>query len=46
VDFQQTSTGVVVLQVPQGADTRGPYEITVYEGSGKKRVVTLKGIEL
>jgi hypothetical protein len=45
VEFQKVSTGVVAFRLPDGEKSSGPYEVTVYEGAGKHRVVTVGGIE-
>jgi hypothetical protein len=45
IDFQKVSSGVVSLRLPEGDTTGGPFEITVSEGSGKRRAVTVGGLE-
>ena len=45
VEFQKVSSGVVALRLADGDNSAGPYEVTVYEGTGKRRVVTVGGIE-
>jgi hypothetical protein len=44
VQFQQTVSGVVSMQVPESANPRGPFELTIYEDGGRKRVVTVAGV--
>ncbi|GAO01294.1 hypothetical protein [Anaeromyxobacter sp. PSR-1] len=45
IDFQKVSSGVVSLRLPEGDTTGGPFELTVSEGSGKRRAVTVGGLE-
>jgi hypothetical protein len=45
IEFQKVSTGVVSLRLPEGDTTGGPFEITVSEGSGKRRAVTVGGLD-
>lgn len=45
IEFQKVSSGVVSLRLPEGDTTGGPFEITVSEGSGKRRSVTVGGLE-
>ncbi len=45
VEFQRVSRGVVALQLPEGDNSTGPYDVTVYEGTGKHRVVTVNRVE-
>jgi hypothetical protein len=45
VEFQGVSRGVVALQLPEGDNSAGPYEVTVYEGTGRHRVVTVGRVE-
>jgi hypothetical protein len=44
IEFQKVSSGVVSLRLPEGDTTGGPFEITVSEGSGKRRAVTVGGL--
>ncbi|HTP27860.1 MAG TPA: hypothetical protein VMK12_19685 [Anaeromyxobacteraceae bacterium] len=46
LEFQQVSTGVEVVTLGDREDSRGPYELTVYESSGKHRAVKVGGVEL
>jgi len=45
IEFQKVSSGVVSLRLPEGDATTGPFELTVSEGSGKRRTVTVAGLE-
>lgn len=45
IEFQKVSSGVVSLRLPEGDTTGGPFEVTVSEGSGKHRAVTVGGLE-
>jgi hypothetical protein len=45
IEFQKVSSGVVSLRLPEGDATGGPFELTVSEGSGKRRSVTVAGLE-
>ncbi len=45
IDFQKVSSGVVSLRLPEGDTSGGPFEITVSEGSGKRRAVTVGGLD-
>jgi hypothetical protein len=45
IDFQKVSSGVVSLLLPEGDRSSGPFELTVYEGAGKRRAVTVGGLE-
>jgi hypothetical protein len=46
VEFQQVSAGVVSVRLPEGGASPGAFELTVRESAGKKRSVTLGGLEL
>jgi hypothetical protein len=45
IEFQKVSSGVVSLRLPEGDATAGPFELTVSEGSGKRRSVTVAGLD-
>ena len=45
IEFQKVSSGVVSLRLPEGDATGGPFEVTVAEGSGKRRAVTVGGLD-
>ena len=45
IEFQKVSTGVMSMLLPEGDNSRGPYELTVSENTGKHRVVTVGGLE-
>ncbi|ACL64470.1 hypothetical protein A2cp1_1125 [Anaeromyxobacter dehalogenans 2CP-1] len=45
IEFQKVSSGVVSLRLPEGDTTGGPFELTVSEGSGKRRAVTVGGLD-
>ena len=45
VEFQKISSGVVALELADGENPAGPYEVTVSEGGVKGRAVTLTGLE-
>ena len=45
IEFQKVSSGVVSLKLPEGESSAGPFELTVYEGAGKKRAVTVGGLD-
>jgi hypothetical protein len=45
IEFEKVSSGVVSLRLPEGDKASGPFELTVAEGSGKRRVVTVGGLE-
>ncbi|BDG08644.1 hypothetical protein [Anaeromyxobacter paludicola] len=45
IEFQRVSSGVVSLRLPEGDSGGGPFELTVYEGAGKRRAVTLGGLD-
>ena len=44
VEFQKVSSGVVSLQLPE-SDATGKFDLTVLEGTGKRRTVTVGGVE-
>ena len=46
IEFQKVSSGVVSLRLPEGDTAGGPFEITVSEGSGKRRSVTVGGLRV
>jgi hypothetical protein len=39
------SSGVISLRLPDGDAARGPFELTVAESSGKRRAVSLGGLD-
>jgi hypothetical protein len=45
IEFQKVSSGVVSLRLPEGDSTGGPFELTVAEGNGKRRAVTVGGLD-
>ena len=45
VEFQKVSSGVVALRLPDGDSSSGAYELTVSESAGKRRAVTVTGLE-
>jgi len=45
VEFQRVSTGVVALELAEGENPVGPYEVTVAEGGLKGRTVKLSGLQ-
>jgi hypothetical protein len=45
IEFQKVSSGVVSLRLAEGDTAGGAFEITVSEGSGKRRSVTVGGLE-
>ena len=42
---QTLSSGVVSLRLAEGDAAAGPFEVTVSEGSGKRRAVTVSGLD-
>jgi hypothetical protein len=44
IEFQKVSSGVVSLRLPEGDASGGPFELTVNEGSGKHRAITVGGL--
>jgi hypothetical protein len=45
VEFQKVGSGVVSLLLPEGDNSAGPFELTVVEGAGKRRAVTVGGLQ-
>ncbi len=45
IEFQKVSSGVVSLRLPEADSAGGPFELTVYEGEGKRRAVTVGGLD-
>jgi len=45
IEFQKVSSGVVSLRLADGDPTGGPFELTVSEGNGKQRAVTVAGLD-
>jgi len=45
IEFQKVSSGVVSLRLAEGDAAGGPLELTVSEGSGKRRSVTVGGLD-
>jgi hypothetical protein len=45
IEFQKVSSGVVSLRLPEGDATSGPFELTVSEGSGKRRSISVGGLD-
>jgi len=45
VQFQQTVAGVVWMHVPDAVSLNGPFDLTVYEDGGRRRVVTATGLK-
>ncbi len=45
IEFQKVSSGVVSLRLPEGDTAGGPFELTVSEGSGKRRAVMVGGLD-
>ena len=45
IDFQKVSSGVISLRLPDGDAARGPFELTVAESSGKRRAVSVGGLD-
>src|SRR5512138_2593554 len=45
IDFQKESRGVVSLRLGDGEPVAGPFELTVFEGAGKRRAVTVGGLD-
>jgi hypothetical protein len=45
IEFQKVSSGVVSLRLPEGDSAGGPFEVTVYESTGKHRAVSVGGLE-
>lgn len=45
IEFQKVSSGVVSLRLSEGDATSGPFELTVSEGSGNRRSITVGGLD-
>jgi hypothetical protein len=45
IEFQKVSSGVMSLRLPDSDNTKGPFELTISETTGKHRVVTVRGVE-
>jgi len=46
IEFDEETTGVAVMKLSDGVDPRGPYDVTLYEGKGKERVVAISGVNM
>ena len=44
IEFQKVSSGVLSLRLPENDNSSGPFELTVNEGSGKHRSITVGGL--
>jgi hypothetical protein len=44
IEFQKVSSGVISLRLTEGDTSDGPFEVTVNEGAGKRRSVTVGGL--
>jgi hypothetical protein len=44
IEFQKVSSGVVSLRLSEGDASGGPFELTVNEGTGKHRAITVGGL--
>ena len=45
IEFQKVTSGVVSLRLPEGDSSGGPFDLTVNEGAGKHRSITVGGLK-